>query len=189
MGSTDGAGDVANPWETENQTRGPQPFATSYVKSKGEPLVYGGLVMAVFFIVASVASGAPEYAASALVPLAVAFWFYPMIDTRHPQLGANGDGLFVERIGFINWASISSFGIFETSVRNIALRRLQVTLNCPLAEAVAKPQKVPFWKMAMSRNWSRHTLENGAERIDIELHPLRGTPEDILNRVRAYRNV
>lgn len=121
-----------------HETTGPVPFAIGYNRSQGEGLVYGCMLLGLIMVVVGIAADLPLLSLAALVPLGIAYWHYPMVEKGHPQLGANEDGLFVERIGFINWAAVHEIDIKRTSVRNIILVRLEIQLNCPLKEAIKK---------------------------------------------------
>ncbi|WP_346899503.1 hypothetical protein [uncultured Roseibium sp.] len=179
----------ADPFSDLEKPKGPSPFAVGFDRSSGEPMVYGGLFMGGLLVVASIAGDMPVMALLALAPLAVAFWHYPMLDRRVPQLGANADGLFVERIGFIDWASIRKFELRRTAVRNIQLARLEVSLTRPLADAVSGPEIFPVWKKVMMRNWSARREADGTDTLVIRLDTLDANPEQVLDRVRSFRNV
>ncbi len=179
-------GAPADPFETET---GPEPFAIGFEKSTGEAMVYGAVFFAVIFLAVSLATGQPLVALGALIAASVGFWHYPMFEKGQPQLGANLDGLFVDRIGFLDWASVGKLELSRTSVRSIRLVHLHITLNRPLADAVAKPQVFPFWKKLMMRSWSLDRSSQEAPVLRIELHPLTKDPDAVLDRIRRYRNV
>lgn len=168
---------------------GPQPFAVGFRRSSGEALVYGGLLAGAGLLIPGIAFGHQLLSAFAIVPLLVAFWHYPMIDRGYPQLGASAEGLFVERIGFIDWASIRSLELRRTAVRNIELITLAVSLTRPVEEAVSKPQAFPLWKSIMMRNWSARAQPDGNALLLVRLDTLAGSAEDILSRLRTYRQV
>jgi hypothetical protein len=179
----------SDPFGDLEKPKGPSPFAIGFNRSNGEPLVYGGLFVGAFLVIASIVTNMPELALIALAPLAVAFWHYPMLDRRVPQIGANADGFFVERIGFIDWASVRNFELRRTAVRNIQLARLEVTLTRPLADAIAGPQIFPVWKKVMMRNWSVRREADGTDTLVIQLHTLSADPEQVLDQLRAFRKV
>ncbi|WP_417670714.1 hypothetical protein [Roseibium sp.] len=179
---------AADPF-SEMERQGPQPFAVGYTKASGEAIVYGGLMFGFGFVVLGLFGGMKPMALLAIVPLLIALWHYPLIDTKQPQLGANDDGLFVERIGFIDWGSIRHLELAKTSVRSIELVTLEVDLTRPLAEAVSKRQLYPLWKSVMTRNWRAQRKEDGTDHLSVQLNTLNGPPEEILARVKAYRPV
>lgn len=175
----------ADPFD-KTETKGPEPFAIGFDKSSGESLVYGSLILGVIFLAVSFAAGMPLMSLAAVVPLCIAFWHYPMIEKKQPQLGANTDGLFVERIGFIDWAAIRSIDLKRSSVRSIELVTLNVLLTRPLNAAIAKKQTYPVWKRLMMRNWTTTTREHGRDLLAIQLHTLTRDPDQILDRIKAY---
>lgn len=179
----------SDPFGDLEKPKGPSPFAIGFDRSNGDGLVFGGLFIGALLVVSSIAADMPVMALVALAPLAVAFWHYPMLDRRVPQIGANADGLFVERLGFIDWASIRTFELRRTAVRNIQLAKLEVALTRPLADAISGPQIYPVWKKVMMRNWSSRHESDGSDTLVIQLHTLAADPDQILDRLRAFRNV
>lgn len=163
-----------------------EPFAVGFRKSDGEALVYGTVFLGVIFLVVGIVAGMPLLSAGALVPLAISFWHYPMIDRSVPQLGANKDGLFVERLGFLDWGAVKSLDLTRTSVRSIQLVHLNIHLTRPVAEAKAKPQAFPVWKQVMMRNWRIETDKTGAETLRVQLNTLNADPDDILARIKDF---
>lgn len=179
----------ADPFDELETSIGPKPFAIGFDKSSSEGLVYGSAILGGIFVVVSIAANLPLMALAALLPLAVAFWHYPMVERRTPQVGASAEGLFVERIGFIDWAAVRRFELVRTSVRNIRLVTLEVSLNRSLPESVAKPQLFPLWKSVMMRSWKIRHQENGNDTLLIQLHPLTNDSDEVINRLRAFRDV
>lgn len=167
----------------------PVPFTVGFNRGQSEGIVYGSLLLGILFAVIGIVGGLPLLAVAAIAPLGIAYWHYPMIEKGRPQLGANEDGLYVERIGFIDWAAIRMTDVKRTSVRNIELVRLDVLLTRPLDNAVTKSQTFPVWKKFMMRNWKRTPREHGRELIAINLHTLAADPEEILSRIRAFKFV
>jgi len=168
---------------------GPKPFAIGYIRSTGEALVIGGLFFGFGFVVLGLFGGVKPLAALAIVPLLVSFWHYPMIDRSQPQLGANEQGLFVERIGFIDWASIDQMTLHQSSVRSIELVGLEISLTSALPDAVNEKHMFPLWKSVMTRNWKLSRQADGTDHLTIKLNTLAGDPEEILQRLQAYRPV
>ncbi|WP_417692674.1 hypothetical protein [Roseibium sp.] len=164
----------------------PEPFAIGYKPSIGDGFVYGGILFAVGFLVLGFFGKAQILASLALIPIFFAYWHYPMIDRGQPQLAANKDGLFLERLGFLKWDAISGLNLKESSVRSIELRTLEISLNAPLPDALAKPQVFPVWKAMMARNWKVGKAEDELPVIRVNLLPLTGNPEEIFARVRRY---
>ncbi|MTH96309.1 hypothetical protein [Roseibium sp. RKSG952] len=176
----------ADPFEEDTDKRAPVPFAIGFERANGEALVYGSMVLGVIFLGVSFAAGIPLLAIAALVPLGIAFWHYPMVEKQQPQLGANEDGLFVERIGFIGWGSIRSLDIKRTNVRSITVTTLNILLNRGLDASVTKRQKFPLWKRIMIRNWKLHHREHGRDMISVRLHTLTTQPDEVLDKIMAF---
>ncbi|MBD8893105.1 hypothetical protein [Roseibium litorale] len=171
----------------DDERKGPEPFAVGFRRASGEAIVYGGLLIGAGLLVPALLTGHEILALCSLVPVLTALWHFPMIDRSQPQLGANGDGLFVERLGFLDWSTIRSLELRRTAVRNIELVTLAVRLTRPVEQAVAKPQAFPFWKNLMLRNWSAQPQEDGNTLLLVRLDTLTGKPDDILSRIKAYR--
>ena len=144
------------------------------------------LVVGAVLLVSGIGSGNTMLTAAALLPLALAFRNYPLIDRSAPQLGANGQGLFVERLGFISWAEIADLNLQQTSVRNMLLDRLIVTLHRPLEDAAVRPHAVPLWKRFMMKNWRHGRSPDGQSCLIIDLHPLTERAESVIDRLSAF---
>lgn len=179
---------AADPF-AELETPGPRPFAVGYKKASGEAIVYGGLLFGLGFVVLGLFGDIKPLALLAVVPLVIAFCNYPLIDSKQPQLGANDDGLFVERVGFIDWANIRAMELSRTAVRSIELVTLEIDLTRPLAEAVRKRQVFPLWKTVMVRNWRMRRNPDGTDHLAVRLNTLTGDADEILSRLKAYRPV
>ncbi|MTI18728.1 hypothetical protein E1162_15895 [Rhodobacteraceae bacterium RKSG542] len=174
-----------DPWLDDETLTKARPFAVGFKKKSGEPLVYGSFLLAACMLAVFLITGSPEWGLIAIPMLGLAYWYYPMI-AGWPQLGANDDGLFVERIGFIHWACVEKVSLYETSVRTLVLHRAQIILNRNLEEAIAKREAVAWWRYPMMRNWSLKKLENQRVMIDVQLHTLSGDPHEICRALNAF---
>jgi len=175
-----------DPFESDENASGASPFAIGFERTNGPGIVFGSIILGIALLVIGLVTGQGLLAIAAIAPLGVAFWHYPMIEKGKPQLGANEDGLFVERIGFIDWGSIRMIDLSKTSVRNIELVKLNVLLNRSLDTAIAKKQQFPFWKKVMMRNWTISQREHGRSLLAIDLHTLTDDADEVLKRIRAY---
>ncbi|MDD7911201.1 MULTISPECIES: hypothetical protein [Pseudovibrio] len=175
----------SDPWDDAANPQ-PESFATGYSRGAGEGLVYGGGAVALGAILFSV-FGYPLAALLAIGAAAVAIWFYPTV-LKEPQIGGRSDGLFVDGIGFIDWASITEMSLHTTAVRSILLTKLHIRLNTDLQKAVSKPQKLPFWRMVMMKNWVLKQDEDGMQTIIVNMHTLRMPAEQVLSRLRRFRS-
>ncbi|WP_395174323.1 hypothetical protein [Roseibium alexandrii] len=167
----------------------PAPFTIGYDRRNSEAIVYGCMLLAGLFAVVSVVSGMYLLLFAALGPAVIAYWHFPMLEKKRPQLGANEDGLFVDRIGFIDWGAIRMIDLTRTSVRSIELIKLNVLLTRPLEDAVTQGQYTPLWKRFTMRNWKRSKREHGRELISVNLHTLVGDPDEVLTRIRTFKFV
>ncbi|NRG19710.1 hypothetical protein HPQ64_18625 [Rhizobiales bacterium] len=165
--------------------RDPRPFAVGYRRGAGEPLVYGAVVVAGIFVAAAMIQHEPLLLLGIGPALWCAYRYYPMIEARMPRLGANADGLFVDGIGFLDWSAIDGIELYETSVRNIHLSSLRITLNRPFGEAVSRPQALAPWRRFMTRSWSLRHGE-AADGLEVELHPLAANPHEVRDRIMDY---
>ncbi len=160
-----------------------RPFAVGYRKGAGEGLVYGGIVAALLAGFVAAYNEEPGLYVISVLALMMSFYYFPLIEKGQPQLGANADGLFVRGIGFIDWAEIAQLEVFKSAVRSIRLSTLIVHLRRPLDDVVAKPEKAPWWRSLMARPYRR----KGEDRLEIALHPLQGVPDEVLERLKAFR--
>jgi hypothetical protein len=172
---------MQDPWADEDS--GPKPFAVGYRKGSGEGLVYGGLFIAAIGAMAFLAGSGAGFLVVTAAGLVATFHFYPLVEAGRPQLGANDDGLFIEGIGFIDWAEIAELELFRTSVRSIMMTNLIVTLARPLGDAVIKREKQEWWRVLTTRCYK----PTAPQQLLIPLHPLQGEPDEIFKRLRAYR--
>lgn len=167
----------------------PVPFTVGFHRGQSSVLVFGSLAFGIIFAGVGLAGGMPLLAVAALAPLANAYWHYPMIEKGRPQLGANEEGLFLERAGFIDWGAIRMTDVKRSKSRNADLVRLDVLLTRPLKDALASAQRCPPWKRFMMRNWKRTPREHGRELVAINLHTLDADPDELLARIRAFKFV
>ncbi len=165
--------------------RAPRSFAVGYLKGSGDALVYGALVAAALCFAAALLYRNPSPLLGAPVALYCAYRYYPMVESRRPQLGADSNGLFIDGLGFLNWADIANVELFETSVRSIMLATLRIRLKGPLDDAVARPQRVEAWRSGMTRVWSRRRDAAG-DRLEVTLHPLSNNPAELAGRITAF---
>lgn len=167
----------------------PSPFTIGYERRNSEVIVYGCAFVVLMFTVIGVVTGTYLLLFAALGPAAIAYWHFPMLERHRPQLGANEDGLFVDRIGFIDWSAIRMIDVNRTKVRSNTLVKLNILLTRPLENAVTQGQHTPFWKKFTARNWKRSKREHGRELIAINLHTLVGNPDEVLSRIRSFKFV
>jgi len=182
------AEELEHHWQRGPEREGPQsgPCAVGFEPASGDLLVYGMAAFGIALLIIGLGSGRSLLAMAAMGPLALSFWNYPLIDKSAPQLATRADGLFVERLGLIPWAEIADLELKQTAVRNMLLARLVVTLHRPFADIALRPHHTASWKRWMMRNWSLHKSKDDADRVVIDLHPLTGTPQTLLEKARSF---
>lgn len=161
--------------EDTTKSGAPDRFATGFSSLTGELFVYGALFMAGICVLAVLLRGQPGFFAGALAGLMSAFYFYPFIDTKNAQLGADARGLYVGGLGMIGWRAIEDFQIVRTAVRTVEKAELRVRLNTPLQEALVMQDEVSWWRRLMARNW----WVKGNDEVTVRLEHLRSTPDEI----------
>ncbi|MEP3280181.1 MAG: hypothetical protein ABJN26_11505 [Stappiaceae bacterium] len=169
---------------TDTQQNSPaiKPLAIGYRSGSGESLVYGSFMAAALGVLLAFITDEPWFLVLAAVGLGGAYYYRPYVESKRPQLGANADGLYLERLGFIAWADIADIQLFETSVRSIQLQTLKISLNRPLKETISKPEKPNVFRYLMARCWRR----TGPRSVDIAIHSLEANPDNLLARLRSF---
>lgn len=173
----------------EAEKPAPLPFTVGYKRGSGEVTVFGNLALGAIFISTGFLTGLPLLSVAGLAPIAYAYRSYPMLEAGRPQLGANADGLYIDRIGFIDWKAIRMTEIGQNPKETKDRVLLNVLLTRPTGDAVTKAQKIPVWKKYMMRNWKRSQREHGRELIAVNLQTLDADPDDILSRIRTFKRV
>lgn len=167
----------------------PVPFTVGFNRSQSQAIVFGCLLLGIVFAAIGLLGNMPLMLLAAAAPIASAYWYYPMVEKGKPQLGANEEGLYVERIGFIDWGAIRMTDVKRAKARNVEQVRLDVLLTRSLEAAVTNTQTVPVWKKYMMRNWKRTRREHGRELISVDLHTLDADPDEVFERIRAFKPV
>ncbi|RAH98237.1 hypothetical protein DLJ53_26350 [Acuticoccus sediminis] len=160
----------------------PRAFATGYKAHSGDLMVYGGGVMTLIGVLATVVNGTPVFLLISLVGTAMALYFWPTVDTRRPQLGADVNGIYVARFGILPWDKVADLRFEHHALRTMRLSTLVIVPSVPLAEAIVQPDPVPLAERFASRN---ARLKKGT--IHVPLHPLAMPIDDIEARVTALR--
>jgi len=161
-------------------------FAVGYARDKGSFRVYIlGLASAGFLATAAAGGGLPALLLGSLAG-GTAYYFYPLIETNKPRLGAGQYGLFVDGFGVIAWRAVEDLLLRTYAVRSIEQKELHIKLREPLERAlVADWRRPPWYRMAMRVPWAM-THDNV---VRINLEPFPGPPEDLhreLTRVRKF---
>ncbi|MEM8665052.1 MAG: hypothetical protein AAGF49_13150 [Pseudomonadota bacterium] len=158
----------------------PRSFAVGYRPHTGDMMVYGGGVLTLVGVLATVVQGSPVFLLASIAGSLSALYFYPTLDLRAPQLGADVHGLFIARVGVIPWEAVQEIQVQRRTLRTMALATLIVRTDGPVREAVAVADTVPLAKRLTARN---ATVAGNTVRV--ALHPLALSVEAIEMRLRA----
>ncbi|WP_425062355.1 hypothetical protein [Pyruvatibacter mobilis] len=166
----------------------PSSFATTYQRQAGEMMVYGGTFFGLFFLLGGVMSSVPGLYLLAIVMLAAAFYFFPMVRTEKAQLKVEPKGLYLDGMGWLPWTGIRNVRIYDRSVRTIRNAHLELTLAAPIEEIVISEDKEDPLRDLMTKVWSPKRGEDGraATVVVVKLEPLRASPEEILAAIRRH---
>ncbi|WP_310621022.1 hypothetical protein [Flexibacterium corallicola] len=173
-----------DPWREEYKET-LEPFAVGFKKKAGEPLVYGSFLMGAVAFGLFLVTRELGFALASVPAFMLSYWYYPMI-ANWPQIGANSEGLFLERLGFIEWSSIESVEFYKTSVRSMVFKCLRVRLHSSLESCAVKKEVFPFWRRFMFRNWKRVPLEGQREMILVPLHVLNADAEQVYRQTKGF---
>lgn len=160
----------------------PRAFATGYKPHSGDMMVYGGGAMTIVGVLAALINAAPIFLIISVVGSLSALYFWPVVDTRRPQLGADVNGIFIARFGILPWENVADLHIEHHALRTIRLATLTIVPVGSIAEAIAQPDPLPLTERFAARNAK---AKNGA--IQVPLHSLAMPIDDIEERLRALR--
>ncbi|MEO1105269.1 MAG: hypothetical protein AAFW98_16310 [Pseudomonadota bacterium] len=162
-------------------SRGPQSFAVGYRPHTGDMMVYGGGVLTLIGVLATVVQGSPIFLLASIAGSVSAFYFAPTLDLRSPQLGADAGGLFIARVGVIPWDAVREIRVEKRALRTMHLATLYLRTDGPVYEVVVHADPVTPLQRVSARNArvsgdtvrvSLHTLALSAEAIEIRLRAL-----------------
>lgn len=156
-------------------------YSVGYGRGKGTFRVYITAFLAIVCAAATISTGNNVTMILAAFFGVASFYFYPLIETDRPRLGASEYGIFIEGFGVIAWRSVSDVKLATRAVRTIIIKELQITLNRPMGEAVIVDwRKLPLHRLLMRLPWRMpddHT-------ILIDLEPFAQPPELIVEEIK-----
>jgi len=155
-------------------------FAVGYRKNSGDMMVYGGGVVTLIGVLATVVNAQPVFMLGSLAGTLSAFYFWPTLDTRRPQLGADARGIYVARVGLIRWDAIADWRVERRALRTMNLATLEIRLERPLREALEAAEVVPFAERLTAKN-----EKISAQTIRVTLHTLAMPDDEIEARLRS----
>lgn len=119
----------------------------------------------------------------------LAYYNFPLTESRKARLGANQYGVFIDGFGLVQWRAIDRIDLGVIAVRAMTLHELRIGLKQPLGRAlIADWRRVPWWRMLMRLPWKM----TGDNVVAVKLDPFDQEPEAIhrtLQRMwRYYRS-
>lgn len=159
-------------------------FATGYRPHSGDLMVYGGAVVTLVGALAAFVNANPGFLVASLAGSLSALYFWPTVDMRRPQLGANAEGLYVARIGIIAWPAVRSLRVRRRAVRTMNLATLVVELDPPLPGALIAPEEVP-----LSQRLTAGNARTDGRTVEVMLHTLAMPADAIEARLLALKAV
>lgn len=159
---------------------GPRAFAVGYRKNSGDMMVYGGGALTLVGVLATVINAQPAFMLVSLAGTGSAFYFWPTLDVRRPQLGADARGIYVARVGLIRWDAVADWRVERRALRTMRLATLEIRLARPLPEALEAAEVVPMAERLTARN-----EKVSGETIRVTLHTLAMPDDEIEARLAA----
>lgn len=157
-------------------------FATGFKSATGEVFVYGALFVAVLLAGVAVVFGKDGYFIGTVVCILCAGHYYPYLDTREVQLGADRRGLYVGGLGLIDWEAIDDLAVIRTPVRRVERAELRAKLNRPWRDALLTADDTPWYAMFMARNWK--IAANGD--VVVRLEHLKALPDKVTSDLLPF---
>lgn len=164
-------------------------YTVAYDRDEGPFPVYVLGFLAAAMLAGWVFTGNGFFFLLGVVPLAIAYYNFPLAEKGRPRLGANQYGVFIEGFGLIQWRAIDRIELAEFAVRVLTLHELHITLKQPLNTAlIADWRQVPWYRLPMRQPWKMS--HNNVVRVPLD--PLEIPPDEIhrtLQRMwRHYRS-
>lgn len=150
-------------------------FSIPFHPRTGELFVYGGFAAGAFTLLMSFTTGNPFFLLVAVASLFGAYYFYPLIDTRSPQIGADTRGLYVRNLGYIPWFMVKSFHIQRIAVRSVEKASMKIHLNDRWKSFLQRDTSIPTTHKLMYRIWKT----KGDDMLDINLQHLKDNSRKI----------
>ena len=151
-------------------------FALAYAKDKGSFRVYIAFAMGALFAAFAILRASEIALMFALLSFAVAYYFYPLVETGKPRIGAGEHGLFIEGFGILPWRSIQEISLSTYAIRSIEVNELQIKLSRPISAALSADwRKMPLHRLLMKLPWKMGSNNT----VHINLEPFPGQPDEI----------
>ncbi|MEM7778123.1 MAG: hypothetical protein AAF732_21275 [Pseudomonadota bacterium] len=163
----------------------PSGFAVGYAKGKGTFRVIITAVLAIMLTAATVSTGSNLAMILAAFFAVTSFYFFPLMETGRPRLGAGEYGIFIEGFGVLAWRSIANVRLTSRAIRTIVVKEIEIKLSRPMDEAViADWRDLPYHRLLMRLPWRMPRDDT----IIVDLEPFDGAPEQVVREIiRRWR--
>jgi len=129
-------------------------YAVGYGLELGQVRVYGVGAIGVGLLFAAFSMGSLIALVLGLAAICIAVYFFPLIETGRPRIGANQYGIFVEGLGLLAWSGIREVKLVSIAVRTLMTHELQIHLSQPLERVlIADWRKLPWYRQIMHLPW------------------------------------
>ncbi len=170
--------------EQSAESHKPVVFAVGYGAQKGRFRVYVMAALSTLFLAVFIGGGGAIALVLAVMTGAAAYYFYPLIETGKPRLGANQYGIFIDGFGVIAWRAVDDVLVRTFAVRTIETNELHIKLSQPLARALTSDWRgLPLYRLLMRLPWAM-TPDNV---VRINLEPFARTPDEIVQAITQIR--
>ncbi len=130
-------------------------YTVGYGRALGQSRVYGVGSVGLILVISSFWVGSPVLFGLGALLVCAAVYFYPLIETGRPRIGANQYGIFVEGLGLISWRGVREVKLVSIAVRTMMTHELQIHLSQPIARAlIADWRRMPWYRLMMHLPWS-----------------------------------
>ncbi len=160
-------------------------YSVTYNRDEIQFPVYVVAILAAVLLAAAWITGETLWLVLGVIAAAVAYYNFPLLETRRPTLGANQYGIFIQGFGLIRWRAIDRIEVVEIAERANTVHQLQIGLNMLLSSAlVADWRKLPFYRSLMRLPWSM----GQSNVVRVSLDPFSQEPDEIARTlVRLWR--
>lgn len=151
-------------------------FALAYARDKGSARVYTAFAIGALFAGFWLFNGNEIALLFAVLAFGISFYFYPLVETERPRIGAGEHGIFIEGFGLIPWRSVQDIMLSTYAVRSIQVSELHIKLSKSLPNALAADwRSLPWHRLLMKLPW-KMSADNI---VRINLEPFPGKPESV----------
>ncbi len=166
----------------------PPGYTVGYAPGKGTFRVIISTVLAILLAGVTIQTSSNFAMILSAFFAVAAFYFFPLMETGRPRLGASEYGIFIEGFGVIGWRAVADVRLSTRAVRTILIEELEISLSRPIGEAViADWRGMPYHRLLMRLPWRMPTDDT----VVVDLEPFQGRPDRIVSEIqrrwRYYR--